>query len=99
MKPKQKQTYLLQGKRYEFKEKYTFGEWNKILKSLKDADSLEKTLDVILNEEKLHSLLVIFFGTEDVPTTFYEDDFQVISDVLSAFFLRKNNIITSMTQK
>lgn len=89
--------YSLQGDILKLKEKYTFGEWQKIMSFLKDikTDDMLSMMELLLNEEKIKNLLSIIVAGK-IPETLYEDDFPVVNEIINDFFLRKNSLIKTM---
>lgn len=95
----QNKTYLINNTNYALKEKYTLKDWGTVLKIISGLD-LENTVNsvaVIMAEGKLQELLAVILNGK-IEGEIFEDDFQIVLDVINDFFSRKKSLISSINQ-
>jgi len=88
--------YNINGKEYQFKEKYTLKEWGKILNILSgvDKNNVENAVIMFLMSDKIGELLSVIFGCE--IGELYEEDMGSINEAIQDFFLRRNSLMKSI---
>lgn len=93
MKNKTK-TYKINGKELRLKERYTFGDWQKVMRFLRDVKpgDMVSLMELILDESKIIALLGVI-AEGDIPTILYEEDFSIINEMINDFFLRKTSLM------
>lgn len=101
MAKSKKEKYIIQSKEYYFREKYSFGDWQKVIKFLQgvNPDDVMSMVSIILDESKIIPLLnIIVSGDNPLPETLYESDFEEVNRAIQDFFLRKESLIRLSAQ-
>lgn len=89
--------YILSGKEYQQKEKYSFKEWGNILKIIFEVgpDKAEMAVVVLLADDKLIQLLNLILDRK-VEDELYEDDFDEAARAVNDFFSRKKSLMRNI---
>lgn len=86
--------YIINNVEYKLKDRYTVKDWGKVLKLVKEVDEndVEKSVIVLLTEDKLSELLNIILDKK-LDDEIYEEDFDSVNKAIKDFFSRKNSLI------
>jgi len=89
--------YLINGKEYKLKEKYTIKDWGYILKILSaiGKNDIENSLIILLSEDKIIELLNLILDKK-IEGEIYEEDFETVNKIIQDFFSRKNSLIKNI---
>lgn len=87
-------TYIIDGKEYRLKERYSLKDWGVILKIVSTAGEGDGVNSVImlLAEGRIKELLNVIFQ-EAVECEIYEEDFEEVSRAINDFFSRKKSLM------
>jgi hypothetical protein len=90
-------TYLINNTSYALKEKYTLKDWGNIIKIIGtlDLDNNVGAVGLIMAEGKLQELLNTILNGK-IEGEIFEDDFEVVVEVINDFFARKKSLIKSL---
>jgi len=91
----EKKNYIINGNEYFLKKKYTLKDWGKILEILNsaNADNEQNIAISLLAQDKISDLLNIILDVQNNPINeLYEEDFEIITKVITDFFSRKSSL-------
>jgi len=91
----EKKNYIINSNEYHLKEKYTLKDWGKILEILNsaNADNEQSIAISLLAQDKITDLLNIILDVKNNPINeLYEEDFEIITKVITDFFSRKSSL-------
>lgn len=95
----EQRTYIINNTEYHLKEKYTLKDWGRIIQCVEtlDKDNIEKSMIILLAEDKLGDLLNLILD-KPISGDLYEEDFDTVNKVTKDFFSRKNPLTGNTTK-
>jgi hypothetical protein len=86
--------YVLGGKDYSAKEKYSLTIWGKIIALLQGFDATDTMagIVVLLADGNLVAMLNLILS-ETVKDELFEEDFEEVGKIINDFFTRKSSLI------
>lgn len=95
----EQKTYTINGKEYRLKSRYSLKEWGAILRVISNLNinNHVESLIALMAENKFFDLLNLILD-KLIEGELYEDNFEVVSEVIKDFFSRKEGLMKNVSK-